>query len=387
MLLRRWGAVAITSLLAAPLIAAKQPARDGSSLLARFHKPAETSASREYRYLEELLGDASWKTQALRAIAMNKGTGAPPLTSPAAQAQPNTPIDVPHEPVRLLTGELSGTPESMNCELSAKVGERELSKQVARDGALRIGTLVEPEHGVALTLECQASGFCLWGCHSTGRALLNEPTGTLTLAPTAVVLRHNQTDANREHDSGPDRDPAHPQLIAAADAPAHITPFVERVSYRELDTTDYVRVYPVANYMSALLCAHVPITAAVRVRADNQPATIGAPIFDQRCVAASANNWDGLVFQVMSNTVEGFDYEIIALSGESSPELGLVAWFVAKRLTADAKLTRTQRRDTARELMRVFDVKFAKDRQKLEVLGDQTVVAFLDMLADISEQP
>lgn len=383
-LIQQWRAFSVTALLAGLLVGSKDMEKSSSNWQAAFPKPTASTESGKYRDLEKLLGDAAWKAGALRAIAMHGGN-AGELRSPAARAEKGADLESPRIPLRLLTAEVQGTPDGMACKLTTEANSRLLSNQPVQNGSYVLGTIVDADHEATLSLDCQSTRFCLFGCKQAARATIGDSTGQLTLSPTSVVLKHTVSSVDAEHASGSDANRAEPRLIAAADAPEHITPVSDRVSYIASDKTDYVRIYPVASQTSALLCAPTPIANSVRVRPDSSEATIGATVFGGRCLAASTNNWNGLVFEVVSTTLGGFDYEIIALSAETSPDLGVVAWFVAQRLANDVKLTRKARTDATRELLQAFDVHLAKERRQVEVVGDRTVVAFVDMLADIAE--
>lgn len=371
-------------MILAPLLGSATVASAGESLATRVEAQVDPPRDAEPSAVEKLLADPTWKAGALKFLAQHRSFGGPPSAAPAARASGATPLPLWQRPLRALSLQVSGTQGHWSCELTTRLGSRQLSQQgVVSDGEVRLAGLVEGEDDVHLRTVCRMSG-CLLGCNlDDDRALpLARSPESIALGD-SVVLNPTFSVTDPDAMSGPDASPASPRLVAAGVTPDNIASAIDSVSLRESDQTDYVRVYPTASRTAALLCAEASrISDSVRATQDDSEVAIGAFVLDDRCLAVSVSAWNGVVFHVVS-PLEGFKYQIFSLSSEEKPDLALVAWYVARRLMSDPNQTPKRSTDASRELLRAFDLRLEKDRQSVPRIGDGTAAALVDMLADI----
>jgi hypothetical protein len=203
-------------------------------------------------------------------------------------------------------------------------------------------------------------------------------------ANTSVTFRVAARDATPDDDTGGDGIASSPQRLVAAGSPEHISPHAGTVSYDDLDATDYVRVGPGDRFTSVLLCAETSIEhSAIAVAIDAREG-VGTYLSDGRCLAAAVAAWDGILFEVQAaRPGEQIRYEVIALSGKERPDLGLVSWYVASRLMANAQYTRGELRQQVREFLSAFAIDF-RNEPVASGIGDATSASFISTLAEIA---
>jgi len=375
--------VAALSLLLLPLVGSKRLAGGDPPLKLPSLSHVEHVPPSDYPELQGLLDAPGWKAGALRTVSIHESPTGPPLDAPAAERSSSGEPQPPRLALSRVTAAVAQTPNDRECKLTSKHGNRELSSQGLRDGSLDLGTLLDSEHDVTLLLACGKAGF--FSSPLNAQATITDGEGATTLSPSDVAVRLSRAFVAPDADSGPDANRSTPTLVGAVTAVGGIEPAKGSVQFRRLDTTDYVRVYPSASFTSALLCARIPIAGSVVAQRDDSETNIGTWVFGGRCLAVASDRWDGIVFHVVSTTVDGFEYEIMALSGNRSPALGLVAWFVGQRVASEGALTRREQTAVVRELLDAFDVKLEPDRHKAEIVGDATVIAFVNTLADLEK--
>jgi hypothetical protein len=353
--------------------------RDGAQAV---FSPAEV-----VRELDGLVKDEEWKANAVRFVEMHEASGAGWAPPPAGQAMNAGALPFEFVRMRQVRARLrSGVLPAGRCALHGYLGAEFEPRWRSDDPrSLVAGPFFEHEGVFDLALSCGPEGFCLMGCSPR---VMRKSVDLAAAAGTVEVtdgigyeleVRETAPDAR----SGLDASRRTPKVVVAPAAVENLAPQEGRVSYRGLDATDYVRVAPGARRTAALLCAKSKLLEGARAFREDDESPIGRFVWDGRCLAAVVARWDGIVFRVVAGTPDrAFDYDVISLSAPSRPELGLIAWFVGKRVMNDPSVSKAQLVSLSRELVQAFAVDLEEAEQQ-RLWGDATGQAFGRTLAEL----
>jgi hypothetical protein len=390
----QWAAHATGSFLVAAVLWAlpasfREPRRDVAALrdqAAQVFSPAEV-----VRELDGLVKDEEWRANAVRFVEMHEASGAAWSPPPAGQALNAGALPFEFVPLRLIHARFqSGSLPVGRCELHGYVGgEAEPRWRSTEPRKLVAGPFSEREGTFDLALSCRPEGLCLFGCSPrVARKSLDvaAASGSVEVGEgTRYELEVHDTAPDAR--SGLDANRRRPKVWVAPSAVEQLAPLAGRVSYRGLDATDYVRLAPSARRTAALLCAKSKLLDAARAFREDDETPIGRFVWNSRCLAVSVARWDGILFEVVAGTLDReLDYEVMALSAASKPELALISWFVGKRVMSDPAVGKTELESLSRELVEAFGVSL-EDAAQRRLSGDATGQAFGRTLAEVVKSP